>query len=217
MAIHNVFLGGNARTGYERHSFVSGASDDLEVRYEGLLLNRHIVLPFEFDGGLDGWRNYFSMEGEVKADDDFRTHLIGRHANIKKIVFHNKSKSGVRDKNNPATITTPTKVELSVVDKTGAPILGTSAVEIDLSEIGTTVLDATGKVTVTAGFAESQLFTTENAFINVKFKEGSLLDACFSVFVELVDFMDVRGCTCAPMPCEVEYPQPNCPPFGIKP
>ena len=218
MAIRNVFHGGDGRTGYERHMFVADASDKLLVRYEGLLLNRHIVLPFLFDAGLDGWLNYVEMEGKIEVNDELRTHLVGHHANIKKLVFHNKMKSGERDPANPNTITTPTKVEVSFVDKAGAPLTGTSPVELDLSTVGTHIIDAAGLINLSGGdYVETGLFTTDNAFVSVKLTAGTLSDACFSMFLELVDFIDVRGCSCLPTPCESNFPDPNCPPFGIQP
>lgn len=218
MAIRNVFHGGDGRTGYERHLYVSDASDDLLVRYEAMLPRRHFVIPFHFDAATDGWRNYVEMEDEIKTGDSLRTHLIGKHANVKKLVFHNKKPSGVRDPGNPNTITTATKVEVSFVNKAGTPLTGTTAVELDLSKAGTFIIDAAGLIDLQNGdYVETGLFTTENAFVDVKFTAGTATDSCFSAFLDLVDFYDVISCSCAPAPCEVEYPQPGCPPLAINP
>jgi len=214
MAVHKVFFGGNGRGGYERHSRVADATSDLRVRYEGLLLNRHHVLDFLFDAGLEEWRGYVEMEGKFEVGDELLTHWIGDNANIQKLVFHNKRESGVVDQAS-GNITTPTSVEVSFVDATGADILGTSPVTIDLSKTGRTVIDGQGEVDVSAAFQTQQLMTAENAYVKVKLTAGTLENACFSMFLDFVDFIDVRGCTCDPIPCETTYPDPLCPPGGL--
>lgn len=223
MTVHKIFFGGNGRGGYEHHSRVADASPDLQVRYEGMLPLRHFVLPFYFDAGLNSWREYVEMEGEVKVNDTVLTHLIAKDTNIKKVVFHNKMKSGIFDPASGA-LQTATKVELSFVDSTGTLLPGTQAVELDLSKVGRYIIDGSALIhtdvpddTSDDGdlFTYKEFFTESNAFVQLKLTEGTFDVACFSIMVELVDFLDVHGCTCLPKPCKVEYPEPNCPPYGI--
>lgn len=216
MAIHNVFFGGDGAHRYDRHSFVHDSSESHAVRYEGLLLNRHIVLPFYFDAGKEGWRNYAKMEGKFAVGDTLRTHLVGAHALLTNLVFHNKLASGIR--NDRGEIETATQVEVSFVKADGTKVDNTEAVTIDLSKVGTTVINATGKVAEDGAVVDmQQVFTTEKVFVQVKLTAGTLDEGCFSAFLELVDMFDVRGCTCVPATCETEYPDPLCPPNGLAP
>lgn len=215
MAIHNVFFGGDGRHTYDRHSFVHESSPSHVVRYEGLLLNRHIVLPFQFDAGLEGWRNYTKMEGQFEVGDTLRTHLVGQHALLTNLVFHNKVASGER--NDQGTITTATQVEVQFIKADGSKLDNTETVTIDLSQVGTTVINATGKVGEAGAVIDmQQILTSEKVFVEIKLTQGTLKDSCFSAFLELVDMYDVRGCTCVKEPCEVEYPDPLCPPNGFR-
>lgn len=216
MAIHNVFFGGDGAHRYDRHSFVHDASAGHVVRYEGLLLNRHIVLPFYFDAGKDSWRHYTKMEGKFAVGDTLRTHLVGAHALLTNLVFHNKLASGLR--NDRGEIETATQVEVSFIKGDGSPVDNTQAVTIDLSKVGTTVINATGKVAdAGAAIDMQQVFTTEKVYVQIKLNAGTLDEGCFSAFLELVDMYDVRGCTCVAAPCETEYPNPLCPPGGLVP
>lgn len=49
-----------------------------------------------------------------------------------------------------------------------------------------------------------------NGKVDVILEEGTLVGACFSVLVDVINFDDQHGCTCGQIPCDTPYPDPLC-------
>jgi len=103
--------------------------------------------------------------------------------------------------------------------------------EIDLSVIGRTVLEfgatasakqSTKKDTnddgkITKADSPATAITSNGAYLGnngsirmTVVAANGLSAGCLTAFVEVVDFLDVRGCSCAAVECESEYPEPEC-------
>ena len=227
MAVFKLYYGGDARHVGYRHSRIADSAPRGEVRYAGHLPRKHYVLPFEYDGGLDEWMRFREMEGKFATGDVVHTHLLSADSRIDALVVHNKRAAG--DRNDPmGAITTPAKVKFGLYD---GETLVAETDEIDMSKIGRTVLEFgtasqpkastkkdtndDGKVTKAdtpaTAITSNGAYLANNGTIRMTVVEGAGLSAaCFTAFVELVDFLDVRGCSCAREECEGEYPEPEC-------
>lgn len=40
--------------------------------------------------------------------------------------------------------------------------------------------------------------------------ETSIMDGCFGIYLTLTDYVDEHECECAPIPCDTEFPDPEC-------
>lgn len=227
MTVYKLYYGGDRRhVGFE-HSRSQGYETAL-IRYAGHLPTKHLVLPFEYDGTSDEWRQFHSMHEPFVTGDVVHTHALSADSRIETLVFHNKKAVGTRDPVSNA-ITTAAKVKLGLY--AGETMVAESD-EIDLSVIGRTVVEfGTGAIkkastkkdtnndgTVNAGDTpEATVVTDRGAYLNqngtirLTVVEGAgIASACFTAFVELTDFLDVRGCGCEKIECESSYPDPIC-------
>lgn len=225
MTVFKLFLGGDARHVGYRHSRIADNSNPL-VRYAGHLPNRHFVVPFEYDGASGEWTRFREMEGHFATGDIVHTHLLSADSRVDALVVHNKKQAGARDEK--GAITTAGKVKFGLYD---GETLVDETEEIDLSVIGRTVLefgkavnaknstkkdsDGDGKVTkkdtATTAITSLGAYLGSNGSIRMTVVDGSGIDgACISAFVEVVDFLDVRGCTCGEPACDSTYPEPEC-------
>lgn len=225
MTIHKVFYGGDLRHIGTQHSRVAGRSSEL-VRYAGHLPRKHFVLPFEYDGGRDEWVRYAEMQGIFATGDELWTHELSADSRVETLFITNKRPAGLRDDVSGA-ITTPAKVKFGLYD--GNTMVAETG-EIDLSKVGVTILEfgataksATGKKdtnddgvvnsadTPTTTLTARGAYLGNNGTIRMSVIDGSGLNsACFTAFVDVVDFLDVRGCSCVQAACESEYGEPIC-------
>lgn len=225
--IHPIYLGGDFRPTGTRHSRVAGNSNPI-VRYAGHLPTRHWILPFHYDGASSTWVNYANMEGKFATGDELHTQLLSASSRIDAIVFNNKKAVGIFNEQSGA-VETPAKIKIGLYD--GETMVAETD-EIDLSVIGFHVLefgntetkkkvtkdtDNDGKITKSDKpqhvITSNGAYLANNGTVRVTVVDGSNINmACFSILVELVDFYDERGCSCAMPPCEVDFnPQPLCP------
>lgn len=223
---HQVFYGGDLRPVGHAHSRAAGWKNPV-VRYAAHLPVKHKVLPFEYDGGLEEWQEYANLHGEFATGDTIDTHALSVDSRIDAVVFHNKKRAGAFDEKSGA-VTKAAKIKIGLYN--GETLVDESD-EIDLSVIGRTVLEfgkptapktATKKDTnddgklskedkATHAVSSLGVYLGENGTIRITVVEGAGLNgACFSAFCELVDFLDVRPCSCAAPACESEYPEPEC-------
>lgn len=224
MRVYKLYAGGDALH-LNRHMKVAD-SRTAQVRYAGHLPNRHFVIPFIYDGASDAWAGFREMEAPFENGDVIHTHLLSVDSRIDSLVFHNKKAAGKRD--DSGAITTPAKIKLGLYD---GETLVDETDEIDLSQIGRTVLEfgkptaaktatkkdanGDGKVnkddTPTTAISSLGAYLSNHGSIRINVIEAAGLSAaCFSAFVELVDFFDTERCSCASEPCEVKYPEPEC-------
>lgn len=214
MTVFKLFLGGDARHVGYRHSRIADNSNPL-VRYAGHLPNRHFVVPFEYDGASGEWTRFREMEGHFATGDIVHTHLLSADSRVDALVVHNKKQAGARDEK--GAITTAGKVKFGLYD--GENLVDETE-EIDLSVIGRTVLEfgkavnaksSTKKDSPATAITSLGAYLGNNGSIRMTVVDGSGIDgACISAFVEVVDFLDVRGCTCGEPACDSTYPEPEC-------
>lgn len=183
-------LGGNKRN-FAWDNILASGNTAGDINYAGHIPERHFVLPYDFDGGSFGIREWMRMEtptGNVVAGDTIDTAYINEGSQIRTVVIHNKKAAA------------GTTVSFRFVNTaTGAPI-GT-AIPVDLSVVGYTGL----------GVADMKLPIPANASLRMTLVGGDLRAACFGVFTELVDFKSRTDCGCAPLDCDSPpLPPANC-------
>lgn len=61
-------------------------------------------------------------------------------------------------------------------------------------------------------YFEVNKFLQTNGLVIVRLKEGTMVGSCWSSMLNLVHFDDQHGCACVNLPCETEYPEPECRP-----
>lgn len=226
MTVYKLFYGGDARHVGYRHSRIAD-SQSAQVRYAGHLPNKHFVLPWEYDGGLDEWVRFREMEAPFADGDVVHTHLLSADSRVDALVIHNKKATGDKD-DTTHKVTTPAKVKFGLYD--GEKLVAETD-EIDLSVIGRTVLEfgatasakqSTKKDTnddgkITKADSPATAITSNGAYLGnngsirmTVVAANGLSAGCLTAFVEVVDFLDVRGCSCAAVECESEYPEPEC-------
>src|SRR5699024_6311515 len=54
------------------------------------------------------------------------------------------------------------------------------------------------------------VWTYEGEVIDEDEGETSIMDGCFGVYLTLTDYVDEHECECAPVPCDTEFPDPEC-------
>lgn len=188
MAHYSVALGGNKRNFPGWDNLYASGNTKGDIRYTPHHAVRQFVLPMDFDGTAGDWVAYFNMElptGKPEVGDTFDWYWINEGTEVKRFVIHNKrAAAGV-------------EVEFQMFDDAGAPV--GAAIAADLSTVGF----------INLGTAVDEGMPT-NGTVQMKVVAGDLREACFSTFVELTDFRSAKGCTCAPIICDVELPDPSC-------
>lgn len=229
MTVYKLYYGGDERHVGYNHSRVTGHNNPV-VRYAGHLPTKHFILPFEYNGAADEWKQFRAMHDAFQTGDVVHTHLISQDSRVDALVVHNKKAAGVKDENTGA-VTTPAKVKFGLYD--GETLVKETA-ELDLSKVGRTVLEfgnaksASSSATVlrdtnsdgTPDAATTTTTTTTtmngtymngNGTIRMTVVDGSGFNGvCLTAFLELVDFLCVRPCGCEEPECESEYPDPIC-------
>lgn len=224
MTVHKVFTGGVAakiKPSHQRHSEAPSV-----VRYAGHLQNRNFVIPFIYDGAGDTWSGYREMHGGFATGDTLQTHLLSADTLVKALVFHNKKPAGDINADTGA-VTTPAKIKIALYD--GETKVEESA-EIDLSKVGRTVLEfnkaatkkTTAKDTNNDGVVNDKdtpetFVSTRGAYLGkngtarIEIVDGTGINsACFSMFADITDFYDEKGCTCGSECCPNGYADAKC-------
>lgn len=226
MAVFKLYYGGDARhTGY-RHSRIADSTPDTEVRYAGHLSKRHFVLPWEYDGGSEEWRTFHEMEGKFATGDVVHTHLLSADSRVDALVIHVKKAAGATD--DAGKITTPAKVKFDLYD---GNVLVKSSGEITFDKPGRHIVEFAAPNTVSIddktdtnddGVRDEKddllhaathrgTYLGENGTIRMTILDASGFSAaCLTAFVEVVDFLCVRDCSCVPVECDSDYPEPQC-------
>lgn len=226
MAVFKLYYGGDARHTGQRHSRIADSTPDTEVRYAGHLPNKHFVLPWEYDSGAEEWRNFREMEGEFSNGDVVHTHLLSADSRVDALVVHVKKAAGATD--DTGKITTPAKAQFDLYDG-NAFIKGTGEITFDkpgryIVEFAAPTVVGVGDKTDTnddgvrdekdvlsSAATHRGTYLGENGTIRMTILDASGFSAaCLTAFVEVVDFLCVRDCSCAPVECESEYPEPQC-------
>lgn len=155
------------------------------VHYAAHLLGRHVVVPFIYDAGMQKYASFIAEQNStvLVENDTIATHWLYAGTKITDIVAHIKQ---------PVAGLSLVAQVRKVSDNTAVG----AAFTIDASKAGYT---NTGKTLPIAA---------EDVYLDVAIKGGNLHTACFSLFVELTYFNDQHKCSCAKIPCKVEFPNP---------
>jgi hypothetical protein len=188
MAHYSVALGGDKRNFPGWDNLYASGNTKGDIRYTPHHAVRQFVLPMDFDGARYDWQSYFKMElatGKPEEGDTFDWYWLNEGTEVKRFVIHNKvAAEGV-------------EVEFQMYDNAGAPV--GAAIAADLSEVAF----------INLGEAVDTAMPT-NGTVQMKVVAGDLRTACFSTFIELTDFRSAKACSCAPIICDVELPDPGC-------
>lgn len=158
------------------------------VHYAAHLANRHVVLPFVFDGT---WHKFTGVIEDTKGvgfsdGDSMATHWLYEGSKVTDIVAHVKGETA------GVTLTAQLR-KVSDNSTVGEPLT------ISLDKKDYIRLDP-----------KKAIFLKEDAYLDVAIAGGNVKSSCFSIMVELVYFNDQHDCGCRREPCEVEYPEPMC-------
>lgn len=227
MTVHKLYYGGDLRpVGFYNHSRKTDTTTKL-VRYAGHLPTKHFVVPFEYDGGLEEWQYYAELHESFAKGDVVYTHSLSADSRVDALVIHNKKAAGTKD-DKTGKITKAAKVKFGLYD--GETMVAETDT-IDMSVVGRTVLEFgkavaakadTPKDTNKDGKVDKDdmpktaitslgAYLGSNGSIRMTVVDDSGINgACFTAFVEVVDFLDVRGCSCVSECCPSEYPEPQC-------
>lgn len=158
------------------------------VHYAAHLAQRHVVLPFVFDGT---WHKFTGIIENTKGvgfdnGDSMATHWLYEGSKVTDIVAHVKGvTAGV-------TLTAQLR-KVSDDSPIGGPL--------------TIGLDTAGYIRLAP---KTAIFLEEDAYLDVAIAGGNVKSSCFAIMVELTYFNDQHDCGCRREPCEVEYPDPMC-------
>lgn len=215
MTVHVLYKGGDKRhaAAHTQHSRVAGNSNKT-VRYAAHLMNRDWVLPYVFDAGAEHSQEYRRMHGGFANGDVIHTHLLSRDTLVERLVFINKKATGVVNKQT-GSIETAAKIKIGLYD---GETMVKETEELDLSNPGRLVVEFGNARPATPTTLSADSITTpagvmlkDNGTIRITVTQGNLDNGCHSLFLSLVDYLDVEGCTCVQPPCEVDFPtEPKC-------
>lgn len=228
--LYTLALGGDGRVRLGEPFRKSEYTNPAPHRYASDITRRHYVPTFVFDAFHNDWKmHYFRNAPAFKKGDQIDTIFLGQHSRVDDVVFVNKRPSFVLDAEGVATAT-PTKVKLEVMD--GDKVRGSQ--EVSLGEAGLFSVDMSlwsgtatssstsnstlngDKVTTnttttsTVQGAVGKVYMANNGTVRITILEGDIMDACFELKAEVVDFAAVRGCECPTTTCETTYPEPMC-------
>lgn len=192
-----LYAGGPVNTSGCYNSPRVGFSTKDEISYAGHTPTRNWILEFHYDSASSRWIGYHDREGAFANGDELSVFALSEGTVVNSIVVHNGKASGVVD---DVTGDLETSASLGVSIVTNGTALRT--LNVDLGATGYTAFQDTRD--------DPSLLAT-NSTVDVKLDGfGGVVDACFTIFVELSDFRPVLGCECARNTCGAEYPEANC-------
>lgn len=204
MSKYSIYEGGN-RVGYPWEPTLDAERTGIaHGEYAAHLKVRDKVLQFHWNRSETSLAQWFTGHGktELATDDEVALLWLLDGTQINGLVFHNK----VAVPGTTITVTLYGGADVAPIAlSTPAEILDAettviTTVDIDLTEVGYTVIP----VPAASSFLQS------NGEVTIKLAAGVTAGTCFTVSASLTHHNDQHPCTCAPVCCDTEYPEPNC-------
>ncbi len=189
MARYGIALGGNKRNWPMWDNLYASGNTAGDIKYAAHLKVRDYVLPLEFDGQDCDWQAYVEQEvagGMFTVGDVVDTHWINEGTHINRVVLHNKrAVPGLT-------------LDAQFFDTAGVAV--GPVIALNLATEGFTGLGGPG----------NNIAMPKNGSLQIKITAGVLEDACFGLYVDLVDFKSQHPCVCPVEKCDVPDPTPEC-------